>query len=246
MDFKHIYYPESKFGGFTDIDGTIVFYTRVNTLLRREMVLLDIGCGRGAHADDQITLRKNLRIFKGRCQKIIGIDVDNEARQNPFIDDFFIIENQGSWPLLDESVDLAVCDSVLEHIHAPDVFFQECRRVIKPGGYLCIRTPNKLSYIAVISRLVPNKYHASVLRRVQSRREEADIFPTYYKINSISQVRYYFGKYGFDHCVYGYEAEPSYLSFSRFAYWLGVLHQRFAPKILKPAIFGFGKKIGPF
>jgi len=28
---KH--YPESRFGGFSDIDGTVTFYSRVNALL---------------------------------------------------------------------------------------------------------------------------------------------------------------------------------------------------------------------
>jgi hypothetical protein len=27
-DYKKIYYPESQVGDFTDIDGTIAFYTR--------------------------------------------------------------------------------------------------------------------------------------------------------------------------------------------------------------------------
>jgi len=48
-------------------------------------------------------------------------------------------------------------------------------------------------------------------------------------------------KHGFEGVVYGYEAEPSYLSFSKSAYRLGVLHQRFAPRFLKPVIFAFGK-----
>jgi hypothetical protein len=50
-------------------------------------------------------------------------------------------------------------------------------------------------------------------------------------------------RHGFDHVVYGYEAEPSYLHFSRLAYVLGVLHQRFAPGFLKPAIFGFARRV---
>lgn len=44
MTFMHIYYPESKFGEFTDIDGTIVFYTRVNALAQPSSVVLDLGC----------------------------------------------------------------------------------------------------------------------------------------------------------------------------------------------------------
>ena len=41
--------------------------------------------------------------------------------------------------------------------------------------------------------------------------------------------------------VYGYEAEPSYLSFSTIAYFFGVLYQKFAPGCIKPAIYAFGK-----
>jgi hypothetical protein len=50
-------------------------------------------------------------------------------------------------------------------------------------------------------------------------------------------------EHGFEHVVYGYEAEPSYLSFSKFAYALGVLHQKLAPGFLRPAIFAFGRLV---
>ena len=43
--------------------------------------------------------------------------------------------------------------------------------------------------------------------------------------------------------VYGYEAEPSYLHFSKLSYGLGVLHQKFAPGFLRPAIFAFGQVV---
>ena len=41
--------------------------------------------------------------------------------------------------------------------------------------------------------------------------------------------------------VYGYDAEPSYLAFSRVAYFLGVLWQRLAPGFLRSAIFAFAR-----
>jgi hypothetical protein len=48
-------------------------------------------------------------------------------------------------------------------------------------------------------------------------------------------------RHNFESVVYRYEPEPSYLSFSKVAYWLGVLHQRFAPNLLKPVILAFGR-----
>ena len=242
MKYQETYYPESKFGGFSDIDGTIAFYTRIHSLLEGSHTLLDIGCGRGAHIiEDQVRYRKSLRIFKGKCKKVIGIDVDPLAQSNPFLDEFLLIERE-EWPIDDGSVDLALCDWVLEHLEEPELFFSEAARILKPGGYFCIRTANKNSYVVLLSKMIPDCYHSSILTKVQTTRKEDDIFPTLYKVNTTKVIRHYLNKYGFDNYVYNYEAEPSYLSFSRFAYWLGVLHQKYAPRFLKLAIFAFGKK----
>lgn len=241
-DYKSIYYPESNFGGFSDIDGVVIFYCRVNSLIRPSFTLLDIGCGRGSYGDDVILFKKELRIFKGKCQKVIGIDVDESARGNPFIDEFHIIE-ENHWPIANESIDIAICNAVLEHVDDPDLFFSECQRVIKPGGYLCLNAANALGYVCMVSKLIPNIYHHKVLKKVSPNRKEIDTFPTYYKCNTIRKIRLMLDKFGFDHYVYGYEAEPGYLSFSRFSYWLGVMHQKFAPGIFKLAIFTFARKI---
>jgi SAM-dependent methyltransferase len=241
MDYQGIYYPESRFGGFTDVDGTIAFYTRVEALLRPSSVVLDVGCGRGAYADDPVQVRRERRIFKGKCRKVIGIDVDRLAAGNPYIDEFRQIEN-GYWPLADDSIDLCVCDCVLEHVEDPVSFFGECRRILKSGGHLCIRTPNVRSYIGLFSMLIPNRYHASVVGRVQSEKRAEDVFPTFYRCNTSGKLREMLEDHGFDHCVYEYESEPYYLSFSRLFYYLGVLHQRFALRCFKAAIFAFANK----
>ncbi len=106
-------------------------------------------------------------LFKGKCKKVIGIDIDRDAKSNPFIDEFFLVKNN-YWPLDDKSVDVCICDNVLEHLENPEVFFSECRRVIKQGGYLCIRTPNILSYFGIFARLIPNQYHTPVISKVQN------------------------------------------------------------------------------
>lgn len=240
MDNKEIFYPEARFGGFTDIDGTIAFFNRVNSLLDASFVVLDVGCGRGEYGEDSVAIRKNLRILKGKVAKIIGIDVDQSAQDNPFLDEFCLIEGD-SWPIEEDSIDLIVCDNTLEHIDNPDRFFSEIRRVMRNGAYLCIRTPNRWSYIALFARLIPNKYHSKVLSVVQDGRKEEDVFPTVYKCNSIWKLKSAMEKNDFECVVYGYEAEPSYLSFSKIGYYYGVLHQRFAPGFLKSAIFAFGK-----
>ena len=75
-------------------------------------------------------LRKNLRILQGKVAKVIGIDVDQDAQNNPFIDEFHLIEGH-PWPIDSNSINLIVCDNVLEHIENPDQFFTEIHRVLK-------------------------------------------------------------------------------------------------------------------
>jgi SAM-dependent methyltransferase len=241
MSFLTIYYPESRFGGFTDIDGTLTFYNRVHSLVTPASVVLDVGCGRGEYAEDPVAIRKERRIFRNKCAQVIGIDVDEAGKTNPFLDEFRVIEGN-RWPVGDETINICLGDWVLEHIAEPESFFAECWRVLKPGGYLCLRTANSRSYVALVSRLVPNSLHAKVLNKVQERRKNEDVFPTAYRCNTSRKIRRTLDRYGFDNCVYEYESEPYYLSFSRPFYFLGVLHQRFAFRFLRAGIFVFAQK----
>ena len=99
-----------------------------------------------------------------------------------------------------------------------------------------------MSYIALFAKLIPNKHHSKVTDVVQVGRKVNDVFPTYYRCNTIRKIKARLNKYNYEHVVYGYEAEPSYLSFSKIAYGLGVIHQKFAPSFLRPSLFAFGKK----
>src|SRR5262249_2585490 len=153
-------YPEIDLFGFSRIDGTIWFYTRVHALLDQESVALDIGCGRGAVAENPVPYRRQLRTLRGRCAKAIGIDISAGGEQNTLIDEFRLISDRGRWPLEDESVDLAIADWVLEHVEDPNGFLGECTRVVKPGGHLCLRTSNAHGYPALVARAIPRRWHA--------------------------------------------------------------------------------------
>jgi SAM-dependent methyltransferase len=235
------HYPESRFGGFTDVDGTLLFYLRVRSLLGERSVVVDVGCGRGAWLEDPVPLRREIRMLRGRCARVIGIDVADAGATNAAIDEFRPMRSS-RWPLEDASVDLAVADHVLEHVEEPDSFFGEARRVLRPGGHLCIRTPNAWSYVAVAARLLPNRSHARVLARLQDGREERDVFPTVYRCNTARRLRALLARHGFEGTVTSRESEPSYLSFSRAAYALGVLHQRWAPPLVRTSLFAFARR----
>lgn len=56
-----------------------------------------------------------------------------------------------SWPLPDASVDFAFSLEVIEHIENPRHFFREATRILRPGGYFFLTTPNNHS---VYSKLI--------------------------------------------------------------------------------------------
>jgi SAM-dependent methyltransferase len=235
------FYPETRFGGFTHLDGTISFYIRVRALLKPEFVVLDLGCGRGAHAEDPVEMRRSLRNFKGQCAQVIGMDVDPAAIDNPFLDRFVPIAD-GKLPLESGTIDLCVSDYVLEHIEVPDQYFSEIFRVLKPGGYLCLRTANRIGYVAIIARFTRSRWHRWILSKAMPTRKFEDVFPTFYRCNTTRRLSRALRSHGFDAAVFGYESEPAYFSFSKFFYRLGAWHQKLAPNFLKLSIFAFAQK----
>jgi len=239
MSLLEKYYPESKFGGFSDIDGTIIFYSRINSLITRSSVVVDFGCGTGAYGQDVVDYRRNLRILKGKVAKVIGLDVDKAAQNNPYTDDFILLTSS-RWELPDNSVDVCIADNVLEHVKSPDDFFAECKRVIKPNGYLCIRTPNVQSYFG-LAKLIAHRHRASLLAFLRKRSEGPEPFPAYYRCNTMAKIKQIMKRHGFAAAVYGHEAEPSYHDFSRLFYWLGYVHQKVIPNRFRLVIFAFGK-----
>jgi SAM-dependent methyltransferase len=235
------FYPESRAGGFSNVDGTIAFYSRVNALVSESSIVVDFGCGRGAYLEDTVAYRRRLRILKGRAARVVGLDVDRSAASNPAVDEFHLLIRDEGWPIAAGAADLVLADFVIEHLEAPEVLFQEARRVLKPGGMLCIRTSNLLSYVGAAATLLPERLHSPVLRKAQRNRKAEDVFPAVYRCNTVFALRRALRASGFAGVVYGIESEPQYLDFSSWLYRLGVLYQRFSPMALRSSLCAFGQ-----
>lgn len=250
MKYQEKFYPESAITGYTFIDGTIAFYNSVHALVDEkgaaDVTLLDLGCGRGFFAHELHSkadhYRLGLRNFKGKVKKVIGMDVNPIAETNPTIDEFVFIEPDQKWNLPGECVDVILCDFVVEHVNDVDLFFSEVHRILKPGGWICIRTTNKNGYVGITARVIPNFMHAKVLGKVQDERKEEDVFPTTFKCNTPKKLDRKLKAFGMHSYVIPYEGEPMYLSFSKLAYRLGVIFQKLAPRGLKNTLFAFGQK----
>lgn len=146
------FYRETDAGGFTRLDGTVAFYTRVNALLAPEMVVVDLGAGRGADAGNAGSgYRRRLAMLRGKVARVIGVDVDEAVRENPKLDEAVVYDG-GRIPLPDASADVVVSDWTLEHIPDPALFAAEIHRILKPGGWLAARTPHLFSALVLSVR----------------------------------------------------------------------------------------------
>lgn len=220
----------------------MAFYNRVNALLTPQSIVLDVGCGRGAYADDPVLYRRKMRILRGKCAKVIGLDIDSASANNPCIDEFRLLEE--SWPIESQSVDLVLMDSVVEHLVEPARIFAQCFNALREGGVLCIRTPNLWSYFGVMVRMFPSRQRCRFLPAIQKDRQVRDIFPAVYRCNTRRKLKKSLRQCGFDVQVYGHESEPVYLSFAWPAFLLGVLSERFCPRFMGIVLFAFARKPG--
>lgn len=203
-------FREAQVTGFPHIDQEVAFYTQVAALLRPDDVVLDFGAGRGAwYHDEPSRYRRWIQNFRGRCAHVDGCDVDPVALSNESLDRALLIEPGQPLPYEDERFDLIVSRYVFEHLTDPVWTARELLRVTKPGGWICVMTPNKWGYVALAARLVPNALHTAVLRYIQPHRKDEDVFPTAYLLNTPRAIRKYFG-HGADVYHYSTSAVPSY------------------------------------
>ncbi|HEX3794081.1 MAG TPA: class I SAM-dependent methyltransferase [Acidimicrobiales bacterium] len=165
------------------LDSAHVFLVTAQSLAAQSELIAEVGCGRGAlvKLDRPGGAWQDLR---GPGRTVVGIDVEDAGTENPVIDEFRLIPEDGRWPLSDGSVDLAVSDFVLEHVTDPPAFVAELTRILRPGGVFLARTVSRHSLLAAGARLVPNEAHAKVLNRFQPGRQEQDVFRTAYQMNT--------------------------------------------------------------
>ena len=170
------FFPEVGAGGYSRRDGTLEFFGRVNALLDPNGVALDLGAGRGRGAvDDTVEYRRRMRVLRGKCRRVIGIDVDPAVLDNPGLDEAYVIEHDAPLPLDDSSVDLVVSDMTFEHIDHPAHTAAELTRVLRPSGWICARTPNRWGYIGIAANAIPNRWHVALLKYLQPQRDRKSV-----------------------------------------------------------------------
>lgn len=236
---RHVY-PEMNAGGFTRRDGTVEFYTRLAALLSEDMTVLDLGAGRGAFTDDPLAFRRQLCSLQGRVRHLVGADVDPAVKENSSLDDAVVLTVGAPLPFDAETFDMVVSDHTMEHVNDPVAFTQGIDHVLRPGGWFCARTPHRFGTTGLAANLLPNSAHAAVLRRLQPTRKAHDVFPTRYRLNTLTALRRAFPEWA--HHSYLYRPKPGYLAQTRLRIRLGQAADAILPG---PVLMIFIRKPGP-
>lgn len=179
-------------------------------------IILDFGAGAG------IVEEMN---FRGIAKQVYGVDPDPRVKNNPYLDFAFIGVGEEMNFFKDETFDIVFCDNVFEHVENPIPLLKEVNRVLKKGGILIAKTPNRNHYMPLVARLTPTWFH-KFYNKVRGR-NETDTFKTYYNLNSLHQQSKLSLKTGFKiseiKCI---EGRPEYLRLTVFTYLLGLIYER--------------------
>jgi SAM-dependent methyltransferase len=193
----------------------LLFRDRIAARLTPDMTILDLGAGAG------IVEAMN---FKGMAARVCGIDLDPRVAANPMLDEGLVTDGVNI-PYPDATFDLVFADNVFEHLADPAGIMREIGRVLRPGGYILFKTPNRTHYMPLIASVTPHWFH-QLVNRIRGR-AEVDTFPTLYRANTPAQVRVLAKETGFtDVSVALVEGRPEYLRMSAPTYLAGLLYER--------------------
>lgn len=205
-------YPERRFSQIVRDEGRFLFYSIVADLTQRTSTVLDFGAGRGHEIEVSRGHLRSLLDFRGRCAKVIGVDPDPAVLNNPFLDEKYVLNGDGTTPLPAASVDIVAAFAVLEHVSNPRQTADEVYRILKPGGWMCAWTPNKWGYVGTGVRLIPNALHSKLVPAAEPRgtRGDKDVFPTAYQLNTLGDIGRYFDAERFNNYSFTANGSPSY------------------------------------
>ena len=152
--------------------------------VKRETRWLDLGCGHNLlpqwRAEQEQALTR-------RPAQLVGLDYDMPSLRNHHSISQLVRGDILRLPFRDGSFNLVSSSMVFEHLKQPRAQLEEIRRVMNPGGELIFLTPNTKGYTTILGRLMPEFLKSRAIRFFHDR-EEHDVFPTFYRINSPAQI----------------------------------------------------------
>jgi glycosyltransferase involved in cell wall biosynthesis len=128
----------------------VVRYQFASRLLRPSMRVIDIATGTGYGAS----------VLASMGCEVTGYDIDGDSiafARNEWPEVHFEVADATALPEGDRSIDVVVSFETIEHLADPSVFVSEIARVLRPGGFLVLSTPNR----PVFAKRSSSPFHVS-------------------------------------------------------------------------------------
>jgi len=136
-------------------------------------LVVDVGGGKGccfAHTIDP-----------GVGAHLVCVDVsESEMRHNSDVHEKRVADIMRELPFQDDSVDLIVSRSVLEHLESQESFFRESYRILKPGGKCIHFFPSKFAPFALINQALPGAVARRLVQGLYDESKGILGFPAHY------------------------------------------------------------------
>lgn len=207
--------------------ATHVYRDLVEASLHAGARALDLGCGRGGVMEQ----------LEARTDFAVGVDPDFRSLRGHRAPQLSLTCGLAeALPYEDCAFDLVCCSWVLEHLRSPVPVVREVARVLRPGGRFVFLTPNIRHPLLRLNRAL-HWTEGVVVDRVYDR-DEADIFPAFYRANSPARIRRLSREAGFEGLSAQCVADPSYLAFNEVLFRLASLLERFTPPSMRVHLVG--------
>jgi 2-polyprenyl-3-methyl-5-hydroxy-6-metoxy-1,4-benzoquinol methylase len=112
--------------------------------------VVDVGCGGGAL----------WRALSGRFDHYAGLDAVRYPALPPDVEFRPVDLDAVDWPVHDGEADVVTAVEVIEHLENPWAFVRSLARIVKPGGWVVVTTPNQLSALSLLTLLVKRRFSA--------------------------------------------------------------------------------------
>ncbi len=161
----------------------------LNERVQPDTVWLDIGCGKRICTDAALNNE-----LPRRASLTVGCDRDPHLSRHSSIK-HLVLCDAAALPFRRGAFNLVTAAMVVEHLRDPQVVFDEVRRVSQAGGRFVVFTPNRFNYAMLVAAATPYRLHLlwkklmHYLARGEWRDFSDDLFPTWYRANSIRALR---------------------------------------------------------